>query len=97
MERYKFLTDQKRREYGAVMKLTMDGNLAVPIQWREGRTKLELLVHKDRLVVRQDGQLLGQTRVAAMPLNSLRQPQVRWKRGIFGPCRCTVHSKSVTP
>lgn len=58
-KKYTFLTEKQRREYGAVLRLKMPGNLAAPIEWKGGPTKLQFLVYRDRIVVRRDGKRLA--------------------------------------
>ena len=82
--KYKFLTEKQRREYGAVLRLTMPGNLATQIAWKDRPIQFEFLVWRNRLEVRQDGKLLGTSRAEIGNLKRFRELKVRWGNGVFG-------------
>ena len=81
-ERFKFLDETQRREYGAVLQLNMPGNLATTIQWQEKPMQFEFLVQEDQMIIRQDGQTLATT--AAPSLASGKDWSIHWQKGIFG-------------
>ena len=64
-ERFKFLDETQRREYGAVLQLNMPGNLATTIQWQEKPMQFEFLIQENQMIIRQDGQTLATTAAPA--------------------------------
>ena len=90
-----FLTDEQRREYGAVIRLRMPGNLATPIQWPRGKTKLEFVIGPGSLAVRQDGAELAATELTAGRELNAEQLQFSGGEGIHGPLRGEVLRHSI--
>lgn len=84
-DEYTFLTERQRREYGAVVRLTMPGNLAVPLPWKDGPVELTFEVSADRLAVKQDGRLLSSTSLPEDLDLNLSDLDVTWGTGAFGP------------
>ncbi len=84
-KKYDFLTDKQRREYGAVLKLTMPGNLAAVLGWTDKPLTLEFLVYADRLVVRQDGREIGSSRFKIEDKTRVTGAKTTWGGGVFGP------------
>ncbi|MBO49908.1 MAG: hypothetical protein CMJ69_03880 [Planctomycetaceae bacterium] len=84
-DKYEFLTDAERREYGAVLKMTMPGHLSAVVQWTGKLLSLEFLVYADRLVVRQDGREIGASRFVLSDPRRLRNVKTTRGKGIFGP------------
>lgn len=95
---YTFLTDDQRREYGAVLKLTMPGNLATQIRWQDRPIRLTFRVDPNRLVIEQEGKILAQTDLPQDWDRSLGDLRVRWGDGPFGPLRGRLvsHTMSTT-
>lgn len=89
-EKYKFLTDAQRREYGAVLKFQMPGNLAAQIAWKDQPTRLDFVVESDRLVIRQDGKEIGSTPFSTNDARRLQQAQLTWGKGVFGKLNGTL-------
>jgi hypothetical protein len=85
--RYDFLPESRRREYGAVLQMTLPGNVAAPIRWSERRTRLEFLLFRERMVVRQDGRLVAESRLDPPLAEGLKPARIAWGRGVFGPVR----------
>lgn len=96
-DKYKFLTDAQRREYGSVIQLQMPGNLAAQIKWKDRPIKLDFIVEKNRLVIQQDGEVLAQTEFQVDNPNALSQASVKWGQGVFGDLNGKVKSKNFTP
>jgi len=94
LDEYDFLTDQQRREYGAVIRLDMPGNLAAQIKWRDRPIKLEFVIESNRLVVRQDGAELAHANFRLDGADGLRQPTVRWGQGVFGELDGKIRGRS---
>ncbi len=93
-DRYEFLTDGQRREYGAVIKLTMPGNLASQIKWKNRPIRLEFVIEKTRLTIRQDGELLAETDLPSVEADRLQLSMVKWGQGVFGKLNGRLISKS---
>ena len=79
-----FLTQSQREEYGSVLKLNMDGNLAASINWTGKPLDLSFKLYKSRLEIWQDGVLIGKTshEVDLSVLSGLSQ--VHLGQGCFG-------------
>lgn len=84
-EKYDFLSDKQRREYGAVLRLRMPGNLTAQIQWKDGPTRLEFEIQGDRLTIRQDGKEIAEAMLPDDFAVDLSQIKVNWSQGVFGP------------
>jgi len=84
-DKYDFLTDKQRREYGAVLKLTMPGNLAASIAWTGRPLVLEFVVEQNRMVIRQDGRQIGSTWLTGGGGRDFSKTTSSWAKGIFGP------------
>jgi len=92
-EEYGFLTNEQRREYGAVLRLRVPGNLAVPIHWRDGSTRLEFVVGAGSIRIVQDGNEIATTTFdGAISLDDIH---VTWGNGMHGPLRGTLGEHAV--
>jgi len=83
-DEYKFLTESQRREYGAVLRMKMPGNLAAQIDWKEGPTKLEFIIKSGVMSIQQDGEELETAVLDASFVKTLRQTKTIWGKGVFG-------------
>lgn len=83
-DEYAFLSDARRKEYGAVLRMKMPGNLATQIEWKDGPTKLEFIVDEGRMSITQDGRELRTTRFGAAAAKPLLDPKTTWGKGVFG-------------
>ena len=92
-DRYDFLTEQQRREYGAVLRLRMPGNLAAQMNWTDGPTRLEFSLTADELTIQQDGENLGSTTLPDEFAVNPEELNVVWGQGVFGPLRGVVVNK----
>jgi hypothetical protein len=95
-DKYDFLTDQQRREYGSVVQLQLPGNLATQIKWKDRAIKLDFVVEKDRIVIRQDGEEIAHSKIQLDNPKLLQQATVKWGQGVFGKLNGTVKSKTLT-
>lgn len=95
-DKYKFLTDAQRREYGAVVQLHMPGNLATQIKWKNRPITLEFVVEKNRITIRQDGEVLAKTEFEVDNPGIFQEVTVKWGQGVFGALNGRVNSKSFT-
>ncbi|QDU11678.1 hypothetical protein [Gimesia aquarii] len=95
-DKYKFLTDAQRREYGSVVELQMPGNLATQIKWKNRPIQLEFVVEKNRLIIRQDGKKFAQTEFKVNNLNFFHETSINWGQGVFGDLNGKLKSKKST-
>lgn len=79
-----FLSEDARKEYGAVLQLDMPGSLSMPILWRSKPTEFQFTICADRMSVLQDGMELGSTAVDHEFLEGLQPASIDWGRGVFG-------------
>jgi hypothetical protein len=93
-DKYDFLTEKQRREYGAVIKLTMPGNLSAQIKWKNRPTRLNFVIEKTRMIIRQDGEDLAHSEIPFDTVLDLQKPTVQWGQGVFGPLNGRIKSKS---
>lgn len=94
LEKYTFLTDDQRREYGTVLDFKMPGNLAAQIKWQDKPIQLELVIEPQRLVIRQDGQELGSTPFSTDDIKRLQDATLTWGNGIFGKLNGTLQNST---
>lgn len=95
--RLSFLTDEVYAEYGRVWRYTLPGNLAAPLQYRDRPTRIECVVERDRLVVRQDGEVRGEVALDRKLTAGLEPASVTWGRGIFGRTACRLEGRETKP
>ncbi len=91
-DKYTFLTEAQRREYGAVLNFKMPGNLAAQMKWKDKPIQLEFVVEPQRLVIRQDGQELGSAPFSAGDASRLQDATLTWGNGIFGKLNGTLQN-----
>ncbi len=85
--RYDFLTDSERREYGAVLRLKMPGNLATQIEWKDRPIQLEFVATPGQLAILQDGKELATAKLDSDVTVDFSSVNVTWGQGVFGPLR----------
>jgi len=95
-DQYDFLTEQQRREYGAVLRLKMPGNLSAPITWTGKPTKFEFIFTDRAMIMRQDGH-----QMAAAPFQPPKDApwdrlDTTWGHGVFGRFSGELLSKERT-
>jgi len=86
-DKYDFLTEGQRREYGAVLQLKMPGNLAAQIEWKDRPSRFEFILTRDKMIIRQDGQQLASTPLQLTDQgekNALEHIHTTWGQGVFG-------------
>lgn len=91
---YTFLTEKQRREYGAVLRLTMPGNLAAQIDWKNRPIEFDFRIYSDRLEIRQDGKLLASSRFKIGTAARYEKLTMNWGAGVFGRLNGTLIQKS---
>ena len=89
-QKYDFLTDAQRREYGAVLKLRTPGNLAAVMEWTDSPTRFDFVVERDHMLVRQDGKLLASGKLNGFDMTRLAEAKVTLGEGIYGRFSGTI-------
>lgn len=90
--RYVFLDEEKGKEYGQVYKMTLPGNLSVPIHWKEKPVQFQFSVTGGKMQISQDGEILGELSMKGQEkvLKKVLEDQ-QWKlvsgKGIYGQFR----------
>ena len=81
-----FLSPEQRAEYGADYRLTMPGNLAGVIAWRDKQTRLRFTADKKgRMVIYQDGIPIAETQTEPSLIKELPRAHLRYGKGVYGP------------
>ena len=87
-KRFPFLAPEKWKAYGKIYRATMPGHLATPTRWTDGPTTIEILINGPDIVIQQDGQRLGSTRLTGSLAKQLGQVKmlknVKWGTGLYG-------------
>ncbi len=91
-----FLTDEVYAEYGRVWQYHLPGHLSVPVEYRKNATRIQCLLHRDRLEVLQDGKLIGTTAIEPGLLSDLRPASITWADGMYGRSACKLSEKAST-
>ena len=91
-----FLSESARSEYGAVLRLTIPGNVSAPIAWKSGPTVLTFVVHSDRMTVLQDGIEIGSAALDPALLTGLQPQSISWGEGMFGDLIGTLTERVVS-
>ena len=86
----KFLSESQRREYGAVLRLKMPGNLSAPVQWTGRPVHLRFIVRDGQMQIEQDGRRIAST---LLPFNrDLSNLNVQFGSGLFGPAAWKIEN-----
>ena len=79
-----------------VHRLKKPGHVSVPVAWRDGPTTLLFTVGEAEISIRQDGKLLGSAPVRREQVEQVvRDAEVQWEYGMYGPLRAGLLSKAV--
>ena len=95
-DRFDFLTEEQRREYGSVLRVRMPGNLAAQIDWKDGPTRLEFIATPDGLEIVQDGTRIARSMIQDDLSFETSDLTVDWGEGIFGPLRGDLHEHELS-
>lgn len=79
-----FLSDSERKEYGAVLRLTIPGNVSTPLTWKPEPINLQFVVSKDRMTVLQDGSEVGSAVFEPAFLEGFQPATIAWGTGLYG-------------
>jgi hypothetical protein len=80
-----FMTNEQRLEHAQITKLTVPGNLTVPLKWTGKAIHLSLFITSDSMTIEQDGQLIAELPITADMADRVRDAEVKLGQGIFGP------------
>lgn len=96
-QEYKFLTQQQRLEYGAVWRMKVPGNLAVPIKWTGRPMRFVFRLSGSRMTISQDGEKLAETNLPRNFKVSANALKMTPGAGVFGPHNGRIiHSEQTT-
>lgn len=95
--RFKFITDDVYEEYGRVWKHTLPGHLSAPVVYKTGGTELQCVLHRDKLVVLQDGVVRGEVALDPALVADLKPAKVTWGRGLYGRTALKLTNRKTTP
>ncbi|MCS6860265.1 MAG: hypothetical protein NZT92_08095 [Abditibacteriales bacterium] len=93
--KFKFLADDKWKEYGMVYRYRLPGHLSVPMEWKDRTTQLEFIIEKGWMRVRQDGKELGRASLNGAALPTLTKDRLTWGSGLYGQFAGKMMSKRV--
>lgn len=91
--RFSFLSDEQQRDYGAIYRARLPGQLTVHTPLTAGPTRIELHAAGESLRVTVNGTEAGQIAVSSAVLERLATGTVRWGSGVYGPCRLNIEAK----
>jgi hypothetical protein len=80
-----FLSESQRDEYGTVYRMTMPGNLAAVMTWKDQPTTLRFVADGNRMAVYQDGTLIAENATDVLAPIDLSNVTVTSGAGVFGP------------
>jgi hypothetical protein len=86
-DEYGFLSDEQRREYGAVLRLRRPGNLAAPIEWQDRPIRLDFTLRRGELSIAQDGKVIAVTALPESFSIDVSDLAVNGGEGACGPLR----------
>lgn len=92
-----FLTDEVFAQYGRIWRYTLPGALAAPVQWTAEPTEIRCTLLRDRLLIEQDGKVIGETRFDPKLLADLVPAKITWAHGLFGRFSGHLRVKQTTP
>lgn len=93
--KFAFLTKEQQRDYGAIYRATLPGQLSVHAPITSTVTRIELKSEGEFLSVLLNGTKSGRIPLATGSLNRLAAGTIQWGTGIYGPCRLKIESHSL--
>jgi hypothetical protein len=90
--KFAFLSHERQREYGAIYRATLPGQLSVHAPVASTPTRIELRKENEFLVVRLNGAESGKIRLPLESWKRLANGTIRWGKGVYGPCRLNIDS-----
>jgi hypothetical protein len=94
-DRYDFLTEEQRREYGSVLRLRMPGNLSAQMRWKESPTRLTFQYDGRTMSIQQDGTSIATARLERPLIADLADLKVSWSQGVYGPLNGELRKHSL--
>lgn len=94
--KFAFLNFEQRRDYGAIYRARLPGQLSAYVPLAVTRKRFELTGEGNLLTVRVDGAEMGQIPIANEQLNNLADGALVWGVGVYGPCRFKIEDQSVS-
>ena len=91
---FKFLSDDKWKDYGTVYRLTRPGNLSAYTEWKNEPTRFDFILYKDRMAISQNGKELGSTPMAPELTAEIKPNDIDWGMGVYGPFRGEIVKKT---
>ena len=80
-----FISDAAWEQYGRIIRITLPGNLSVPVAWKEGGTRLRFLAEGGCMCIEQDGVELGSVDISEDAEAAIRDANIHAEQGVFGP------------
>jgi len=92
-----FLSPEQQREYGAVVRMTVPGSMAIQLKWQDRPTTLDITVGQQAIVISQDGKQLASSKIPRGFIHQLNaDTATRWGDGTFGPAGCRITKFSIS-
>lgn len=95
--RHSFLHDDEVwNQYRKVYRVRKPGSVSAPVAWTGKPTTLEFTIDEERISIAQDGRILGTAPVRpGHAEKTVRDADIRWGHGMFGPLRAEMRSNAV--
>ncbi len=93
--KFAFLTNEQQRDYGAIYRATLPGQLSVHAPITSTPTRIELKSEGEFLSVLLNGTESGKIPLSPESLNRLAAGTIHWATGVYGPCRLNLTSHSL--
>jgi hypothetical protein len=93
--KFAFLTNEQWRDYGAIYRAKLPGQLSVHAPITSTSTRIEMKSEGEFLSIRLNGAEAGRIALATESLNRLAAGTIHWATGIYGPCRLIIESKTL--
>ena len=90
--KFAFLTGEQQRDYGAIYRAQLPGQLSVHAPITPTPTRIELKSEGEFLSVLLNGTEAGKIRSLIRILKRLADGTIHWANGIYGPCRLNIES-----
>jgi len=83
--KFDFLDEERRSQYGSVVRLTQPGQLAVIVDLTRRPTTFRFTLGNGRMTVEQDGRALGEVALPEAMVRRMNVETITWGRGVYGP------------
>jgi hypothetical protein len=92
--KFAFLGREQQRDYGAIYRATLPGQLSVHTEITTAPTRIELTKDGEFLTVRLNGADSGKIHLSPESWQRLASGTIRWAEGAYGPCRLQIDAKT---